>query len=163
MRHVLSGPQDLTFTDSAIDRVVHLWRSLGGEINYERCHDWMLVLRPVRWLGAILAAGARRRVIASGLVPVGALPIQAAGPRLLRLAYPVPPSDVDSEDATTASLAAHLPTLTQDMRLRVHYDHEYLDYVFSLVQNCAGPLVRRIVHRGGSDRLLCLRASPRRP
>lgn len=149
VRHVLSGPQDLTFTDSATERVVHLWRSLGGYMNYERCHDWMLVLRPVRWLGAILAAGARRRVIASGLVPVGALPIQAAGPRLLGLAHPAPAVDVHSEDATTASIVAHLPTLNEDVPLRVHYDHEYLDYLFTLVESCAGPLVRRIVRREG--------------
>jgi hypothetical protein len=149
LRQALAGPQDLTWTDSATDRVLRLWRSLGGHMNYSRCYSWMFVLKPLRWLGAVLSAGARRRLITSGLVPVGALPIQAAGPRLVRLAYPAPPSDVDAEDATVATMVAHLPTVTRDMRLRPDYDQPYLEHLLAQVEASTGPVVRRIVHRGG--------------
>jgi hypothetical protein len=150
LRQVLTGPQDLTWTDSATDRVLRLWRSLGGHMNYARCYGWMFVLKPIRWLGAVAGAGIRRRVVESGLVPVGALPVQAAGPRLVRMAFPDLPSDVDSERATTTSIVEQLPIVNRDMRLQVEYDQEYLDRHLRLVEQTSGPLVCRIVRRRGS-------------
>jgi hypothetical protein len=150
LRQVLSGPQDLTWTDSATDRVLRLWRSLGGHMNYARCYGWMFVLKPVRWVGAVAAAGLRRRVIESGLVPTGALPIHAAGPRLVRLAFPPLAADVEGVPATSASLVEHLPTLSREMRLRVDHDQEFLEYQLKLIERSWGGLVSRIVRRGGN-------------
>jgi hypothetical protein len=149
LRQALSGPQDLTWTDSATDRVLRLWRSLGGHMNYARCYSWMLVLKPVRWLGAVVGAAARRQAITSGLVPVGALPVQAAGPRLVRIAHPAPPADVVAEDATVAAMVEHLPTVTREMRLRPDYDQDYLEHLLAQVETSAGPVVQRIVYRDG--------------
>jgi hypothetical protein len=153
LRRLLSGPQDLTFTDSATDRVLQMWERFGGHQDHARCYDFMVVLRPVRWLSAITRAGARRRVVASGLAPVGALPIQAAGPRLLRLAshdLPLPDlaPDVEGQPAGAASIVEHLPAITRDMRLRVDYDREYLESLLALIERSAGPPVCRIVSRG---------------
>jgi hypothetical protein len=148
LRQALSGAQDLTWTDTATDRVLRLWRSLGGHMNYARCYSWMLVLRPVRWLGAVLGAAARRQVVTSGLVPVGGLPIQAAGPRVVRLAYPALEADVHAEDATVGAMVAHLPTVTRDVRLRPDYDQAYLEHLLGQVEAAAGPVTRRIVNRG---------------
>lgn len=153
LRRLLSGPQDLTFTDSATDRVLQMWERFGGHMDQARSYDFMVVLRPVRWLGSIVGAAARRRVVASGLAPVAALPIQAAGPRLLRLAshdLPLPdlPSDVSGEPATAASIVEHLPAITRDLHLRVDYDPEFLDHLLGLIKHSAGPPVCRIVRRG---------------
>ncbi len=155
LRRLLSGPQDLTFTDSATDRVLHMWRRFGGHMDHTRCYDFMVVLRPFRWLGAVLGASARRRVVASGLAPVGALPIQAAGPRLLRLASPTVslpalPPDVDGEPATAASIVEHLAAITRDLHLRMDYDQEYLDHLLALIERSVGPFVCRIVRRNGT-------------
>ena len=155
LRRLLSGPQDVTFTDSATDRVLQMWERFGGHQDHARCYDFMIVLRPVRWLGAIVGAGARRRLIASGLAPVGALPIQAAGPRLLRLAsneLPVPDShpDVEGEPAEAAAIVEHLPAIARDLRLRVDYDQGYLEHLLALIKRSDGPPVCRIVRRGGT-------------
>ncbi len=153
LRRLLSGAQDLTFTDSATDRVLQMWERFGGHMDHARSYDFMVVLRPGRWLGAIIRAGVRRRVVTSGLAPVGALPIQAAGPRLLRFAshdllLPDLPADVDGEPASAASIVEHLPAITRDVRLRVDYDQEYLDHLLALIERSAGPPVCRIVRRG---------------
>jgi hypothetical protein len=152
LRRLLSGPQDLTFTDSATDRVLQMWERFGGHLDHARCYDFMIVLRPVRWLGAVARASARRRVVGSGLAPVGALPIQAAGPRLLRLAshdlpWPDPSPDVEGRPASAATLVEHLPTITPEVRLRVDYDQEYLGFQLALIERSAGSLVCRIVTR----------------
>ena len=155
LRQVLSGPQDLTWTDTATDTVMHLWQSFGGDMDYSRCYDWMLVLKPLRWLGAIARAGARPQergrfqAVADRLAPVGALPVQAAGPRLVRRAFPAPVPWVDSEAASPASIVAQPLTVAKDARLRVDHDEAYLDHLFKLLDSSAGPLVSRIVRRRG--------------
>lgn len=155
LREVLSGPQDFTWTDSATDTVLHLWQSMGGVVDYPRCCDWMLVLRPVRWTGAIAKmgvqrrAGGRMRAVASGLMPVGAFPVQAAGPRLVRRGSPHPAPNVDSETATPASIVAQLPITTRDARLWVDHDEPYLDQLLGLIESSTAPVVRRIVRRRG--------------
>jgi hypothetical protein len=155
LRKILAGPQDVTWTDSASDTVLALWESLGGVMDYSRCSNWMLVLKPFRWLGAIVRAGARPRAnsrlhaIAEQAVPVGGIPVHAAGPRLLAPAFPAPASDVDSESATAASIVAHLPAIAGEARLRVDHDEAYLEHLLTLVNASAGPLVSRIVRRRG--------------
>jgi hypothetical protein len=155
LRKILAGPQDVTWTDSASDTVLRLWEGLGGEMDYSRSASWMLVLKPFRWLGAIAKAGARPgegdrlRAIADEVVPVGGIPVQAAGPRLVSPAFPAPASDVDSEGATAAAIVADLPAIAGDVSLRVDHDQAYLDHLLRLVQASAGPLVSRIVRRQG--------------
>ncbi len=155
LRKILSGPQDVTWTDSATDTVMRLWASLGGEVDYSRSYSWMLVLRPFRWLHAIVGAGVRPqargrlRGIADQLVPVGGLPVQAAGPRLMPSAFPAPASATDSEEATAALIVANLPNIAGDARIRIDHDQAYLDHLLALLGASAGPLVSRMVRRGG--------------
>ena len=150
LRQMLSGPQDLSWTDTATDAVVRMWRGFGGQIDHTRTCDWMLVLKPFRWAGTILRARARRQALGRRLAPVGAVPVQATGPRLMPRAFPPPSPDVRSEAATAEAIVAQLPALTGHMRLRVDYDQAHLDHLFAQVEAAVGPLVRRLVHRGGS-------------
>lgn len=149
LRRAISGPQDLSWSDFTTETVVRWWRMLGGHVDYPRSHDWMLVLHPVRWVGAMLSAGARGQARGSGLAPVRALPAQAAGRRLVPRAFPPLPTGVDGEPATAALIAEHLPTIARDIRLRVDYDEAQLDHLFAHIEASADPLVRRLVRRGG--------------
>lgn len=172
---VLRGPQELSFSDSATDAVMRIWRTLGGYIDYARTCDWMLVLRPARWVSGVLRTAARRQPVGRALVPVGALPFQALGSSVLRQAQAERAPDVVGEPATTAAIVEHLPSLTARVRLVVDYDAEHLDHLFLQVEDFWGPSVRRLVRRGdrpvgwyayvpkagGTSRVLHLAALPR--
>jgi GNAT superfamily N-acetyltransferase len=147
---VLSGPQALTWADSATDAVAGVYRIHGGHLDHARACDWMLVLRPFRWLGGLVAAAARRERVTHRMhVPVGALPAQAAGPRVLRRAFPESAGDVVGADATVAEIVDHVPALNHRRRLWVDHDEEQLDHLFRLVETFRRPLVHRLVRRSG--------------
>jgi GNAT superfamily N-acetyltransferase len=149
LSRILAGPQAVTWADSATEAVARVYGIFGGHADYVRACDWMLVVRPLRWLRGIAAAAARREALSRRtFVPVGAVPVQAAGPRLLKAAYPELPPDVRSEDATAAAIAEHVPALNRRRRIWVDHDAEQLDHLFRLVEMFDRPLVRRLVRRG---------------
>ncbi len=150
LREAFAGPQDVTWTDSANDVVVRLWLAQGGFLDYTRCCDWMLVLKPLNWAGGVLAAKARRDRVARNLAPVGALPIQAAGPRLLGRWHPAPEPEVSSEEATAEEIVAALPTITRDFSLRVDYDAPHLEHLLGQVQATDSPVEHSLVRRAGA-------------
>jgi hypothetical protein len=193
----LSGAQDLTWSDGASDPVAAVFRTFGGQIDHARTCDWMLVLRPVTWIrsiaGATLRRSAREQAALRSLVPVGALPLQAAGPRLVHHALPestvgtsreeLAAAGITSEDATAAMIVEQLPMLNKDLRLWVDYDEAHLQHLFGLVKafggldSFKGPLVCRLVRRGdrtigwyayvvrkgGASRVLHIHAHKREP
>jgi GNAT superfamily N-acetyltransferase len=176
LSRILSGPQAVTWADSATDAVAAVYRIMGGHLDFVRACDWMLVLRPVRWLSGIAVAAARREAVSRRtFVPVGAVPVQAVGPRLLRQAHPEPARDVRGEDASAAIIAEHVPALNKQRRVWVDHDEAQLDHLFRLVEALRGPLVRRLVRRderpigwyayllrhGGASRVLHLAAPER--
>lgn len=145
---LLAGDQDLTWSDTATEPVLRMWQSYGGHPDHARACDWMLVLSPVRWLGSLIGATARRRPLGREVLPVGALPFQAAGPRLARRAHPGPDPDIASEPASVTAIAEELPALASRLSLRVDHDAGYLDYVFSQIEATRGErLIRRLVRR----------------
>lgn len=149
MRRLLSGPQELTFSDTANDIVLRIWRAFGGHADHARACDWMLVLHPGRWLLAVLRTAARHERLWRELMPVGSLPAQAAGPRLLRRAFPPPESDISGEPAAPADVVECLPELMRGMQLRPDYDEPYLSHVFRLLGAREGPVTCRLVRRSG--------------
>ncbi len=150
LSRVLAGPQAVTWADSATEAVGRVYGIFGGHLDQARASDWLLVLRPVRWLRGIAGAAMRREAASSRtFVPVGALPAQAAGPRLLGRAFPEPPADVTGEDASAATIAQHVAALNKQRRVWVDHDETQLDHLFRLVETYRGPLVRRLVRRGG--------------
>jgi hypothetical protein len=95
------------------------------------------------------------------LVPVGALPFQAIGFRIMRRALPMPAvataataAGVTGEDANGATIVEHLPALNKHLRVWVDHDEEHLEHLFQLVKSFngldsfKGPLVCRLVRRG---------------
>ena len=148
MRRLLSGPQDLTWVDSATDLVTRMWRAFGGEVDLARAVDWMLVLRPLRWTAGIAAGLARERKIRRRLAPVAALPFQAAGRRLATRAFPEPEISVTGGDATAAEIAEALPEINRGIRLRVGYEAEDLEHQLGRIRVAAGEVDHRLVHDG---------------
>ena len=144
---LLSGAQDVSWSDSANEVVARMWRTFGGHLDHARLLDWMLVLRPGRWFGGVLAKGVRGRSLGRSDVPVGALPLHAAGPRLAPRAFPVPDPDIRGEDAGAAAIVEHLPEMMRGVELRVDYGESHLEHLFAQVEAASGPLVHRLVRR----------------
>ncbi|MBX5468717.1 MAG: hypothetical protein IRZ21_02325 [Thermoleophilaceae bacterium] len=144
VRGLLSGPQELTWSDSGVEVVVRLFRLLGGHPDHSRACDWMLVLRPGRWLRRIVSQAMRGRRLRRDLVPVGALPAQAAG----RWRRERAPAEVTSEEAGAAELVAHLPEVTRGVRLRPDYSEARLEAQLALVRSAGRPVVSRLVRVG---------------
>lgn len=63
LNHVLRGPQDLIWTDSATDRVRLLWRRLGGEVARVQSLRWTLDTRPSRAALSGVAGSATTRAM----------------------------------------------------------------------------------------------------
>lgn len=147
IRRVLNGPQELSWSDGTTEGVVKIWRSFGGAPDYVRACDFLLVLRPVRWARATVAAGMRRSLSREEL-PVLGLPFQAAGHRIARRAYPEPDPEVSGADVDTATVIERMSEMDSSLRVRVDHDREYLDHMFALVEKFAEPMVRRLVSRG---------------
>lgn len=149
LKRLLSGPQDLSWSDTANDVVARMWRLLGGYGDHGRACDWMLVLRPGRWVGSALWSLVRRRGVRRDVVPVGALPLHAAGSRLVARAFPRREPGVAGKLASVEEITEHAPMLAERGWVRVAHDAAYLEHVFALVERTTGPLVRRLVRRAG--------------
>jgi hypothetical protein len=143
---LLRGPQDLTWSDSANDPVVRIWRTFGGRLDHARACDWMLVLRPASWMTSAVRRLARRRPIGRAQIPVAALPAHVIVARGRR--GDAAGSPAWSEDAGPGELIAALGDGTARWRsVSVAHDEEHLDHVFSLIRRAQGRLICRIVRR----------------
>lgn len=153
----LSGPQAFTWSDGTIDAVAAIFRTFGGQIDHVRSCDWVLGLRPTRWLFSVVAGSAPRSERASrrALVPVGGFPFQSLGRRVFRSAFPGPFPGLTSEDADASTIVEHLLDLNKDNRLWVDHDEAHLEHMFGLVrrfgglESFKGTLHCRLVRRNG--------------
>src|SRR3954452_13172150 len=102
-RAALDGPQRLTYSDAASDLVVRLWRVLGGDVDNARSSDWVIALRPWRWLGGLALSMTRRAEFDTTAVPLHVLWRRTR--RGLLAADPA----VRGERADAAALAGALP------------------------------------------------------
>jgi hypothetical protein len=142
---LLTGPQELTWSDSMNRAVARMWQTFGGHLDHSRACDWMLVLRPRPWLRSNVAEVARRRRIARERIPVGAVPLQALRRHGPRGAEP----GVEGHDATAEEIVEVMPSLTARLRLFVDYDVAHLEHLRDLIVAREGGLVCRIVQRRG--------------
>jgi len=145
-----AGGQELTWSDMATEGVVRIWRTFGGHVDHARAYEWMLALRPARWLGSIAAARARRRPIGRDFVPVAAFPFQAIAARVSKRIEIDLPEGVVGEDARTESLIEAMPLISRRLKLWVEHDREHLDHLFGLIESFyETELVRRLVRQNG--------------
>lgn len=157
LRTLLSGPQEFTFTDTALDAVARAWSRLGGIPDPARSSDWMLALgpasfalRPIRRARAMARAKAGHEEAWRQLVPIPALPLQAAGRRAVAGAFPEVTAGVGSDPATAAEIAENGPSISRGVAMRRLHDEAGLAHVFDLIERTTGDaVVRRLVRREG--------------
>jgi hypothetical protein len=142
---LVSGPQDLTWSDSATETVTRIWRMYGGFFDHTRACDWMLVLRPLGWLRSWARAAVRRDRYDRELIPVGAFPFHTVA----RREKGSPDGNVKGEDVSPAQIVEHLPAILRDVRVRVDYDEPHLTHLFAQIRAKRGELVTRMVRIGG--------------
>ena len=145
---LLKGPQELSWSDSATDFVVRAWRTFGGGVDHVRAADFMIVLRPLRWIGGIASARVRGREVGRSLMPVGALPAHAAGARISGHEPPGPAPGFAGEDTDAATIAAALAAIGKRIRVAVDWDEHQLASTFRRVEALGGTLTTRLVRRG---------------
>lgn len=143
LRRLLSGPQELTWSDTANEIVARMWRAFGGQRDNARACDWMLVLRPAGWVGNWAEAGLRRRPIGRETIPVAALPFQPFAKRRRP-----PARGIESVDASAAEVIAELPALRREFVASVDYDREHLEQLFGQLRARGHEVVCRLVRRG---------------
>jgi hypothetical protein len=141
---LLGGPQVLTWSDSATKVVAKIWRTYKGELDHTRACDWMLVLRPVGWIGSWARAAIKRDGLDRSVVPVGAFPFHT----IARPEAMTAPAGVYGEDASVAEIVEKLPKLTARTRLRVDYDQSHLEHLFGVIRSRGGELICRLVRHG---------------
>jgi hypothetical protein len=156
---VLSGPQAFTWSDGTIDAVAAIFRAYGGHIDHVRSCDWVLGLRPARWLLSVITGSAAQarseHASRRALVPVGGFPLQSLGRRVFRSAFPGPFPGVTGEDADAAAIVEHLSFINKDKRLWIDHDEAHLEHMFGLVrafgglESFKGTLHCRLVRRNG--------------
>ena len=78
IRHVLSGPQDLSLADSANDGGRKVWEGAGGKIAVLYSMDWIRPIQPFAY-GAVLFSQKMNRFGLKSLTRVGQL-VDALGP-----------------------------------------------------------------------------------
>ena len=147
---LLSGPQDITWSDSTTDIVVRAWRAFGGSVDHARSTDFMLVLHPAKWARRIFGARIRGHRVGRDLMPVGAFPAQAVGRWISNREMPVLESGFMGQDADPNAIVEALPAISQRLRVGVEWDTEALDLTFQQIEALGGKLSTRVVHRGRS-------------
>lgn len=143
-RRLLLAGQDFTYTDTASDEAVRMCRVFGGDLDHARCCDWMITLRPARWLSRLAIATARRQRLHWD-VPVRALALKP--PR--RGGKPETPAGIAGVDTDAAGIVAALAKIKDGPRLRVDYEEAQLGYLLREVEEHFGGLTARVVHREG--------------
>jgi len=128
LRALLSGRQDLTFTDAATKTVRQMWERLGGRAVHLGCLYFVRLFRP--W--QLACDRARDRFSLGPLVA----PLKLGAAVLDRVSGSVAPGafvprelDGEAEPLAPADMIEYLPVITE-ARLHVNYDLAYLEWVF---------------------------------
>jgi hypothetical protein len=146
LRSFLTGPQDLSFSETANDVSQRMWEKAGGERLPATSLDWLRVLRPTGFAVAIagkafgparifrpVASGLDRLIAASGRNPLPSVN-EATGLR--------------EADATSAEIAAIIPKLSDSYALHPDWQMPGLPRLLAHAESKEryGKLYRRIVY-----------------
>ena len=151
VRAFLTGPQDLSLSDTANDTSRRILEGLGGSTSMIHSLAWLRPLRPCRDLASRLARGWG---IAGRAAALAARPLVAAGDavaaRMQDGAARRPAGSV--QPLTSALMLAHLDVLAS-RRLRPVYESGSLDWLLEQVaeKRQFGTLERGLVRGGAGD------------
>lgn len=141
LRSFLSGPQDLSLTETTNQISMTMWRKLGGQVVANRSLNWIRVLRPMSWL----VTAAARRAPWFGLLRGPASLFDMVSAR--RLAPQSAPNS-SGEDVDPSALSPIVRDIAQSFALHPDFDEAALAF---LLEHAArkeryGELIARIVH-----------------
>lgn len=133
LRVFLSGPQDLSISETANDISVALWRRLGGAVLAQYSLDWLRILRPA---GFVVDRAASRlpvfglfRSLAGGFDRLFTNHPGKSGPRWSSLGRNVElPRGLSVDLIETQAFAAAFDQLTRHIRLRPDFKAAELDH-----------------------------------
>jgi hypothetical protein len=146
---LLGAGQDLTWSESADDIVVRIWRLSRGDVDGSRAYDWMIILRPGGWARRLATGAIRTRSVDRSQLPVGALPVHAVARGRIRKRIGDELDQVTSEPAEPEAIESELGPLNRGVRLYVAHDADHLRSVFGVIEGTGHRLVRRIVRHAG--------------
>jgi len=125
----LSGPQDLTITDTASAAVRRMWEGLGGATAFTSCVGWIRVLKP--WA---FASDYRRRSREARPEPANPTPLlrplDAVASRLGSRWLGVRTPDTQRSELTAADVVGGVRELAASLRLLPDYDIAFVDWIF---------------------------------
>ncbi|MBA2475190.1 MAG: hypothetical protein H0V40_04445 [Actinobacteria bacterium] len=146
MREYLGGPQDLTITDGATDRVRQMWGLVGGVTSQLRSLSWTKVFRPAGFVGDRLLDRRHQTGLLRLLRPAWAAP-DALLSRLPTRTFATKEPRGGVERLGIETMLACLPAIVAPLRLYPDYDAPYLEWLFGELARVegGGELVARLV------------------
>jgi len=146
LRAYLTGPQDLSISETANPISFGMWQKLGGQMVAGRSMEWVRVLQP---LTLAATAGARRLPLLRAFRPVTALLDRAAG----LLIPPLPEAFASAgQDVTPAGLSDVVREIAASYALRPDFDAAALGFLISHAarkEDRGTPLARIVQDRRG--------------
>ena len=151
-RAFLTGPQDLSLSDTANEPARLLWESVGGSVSVTHSLSWTRALRPCRHYASRASSGGAVRRLAwltarPLLVVADALATRLGG----SLVQHAPPGSTEPLDA--AVMAATLPRLLGPRALRPVYEDGSLAWLLDQAADKRqfGELRQRLVRGPGGE------------
>lgn len=148
LRDVLSGPQDLSFTETSNDLSTALWRKVNGHVLPDYSLEWLRILRPA----SFIVDRAAERLPAARLITPLLRPIDAwAQRRKSDWAGYVPETGhadaFNDADVSEDEAAELIPTFLRQFALRPQWDAERLRYMLAEARQKAlhGERILRVV------------------
>lgn len=155
LRAFLSGPQDLSFSETANDISQRMWERVGGERLPTISLDWLRILRPAGFAVAAMGRSFRPawmlRPAASGVDRV----IEAAGAN--RFLPTGELSGFHDADATHEEMLELVPALSQSYQLRPDWQSPALPLLLAHAEakERFGRLYRRVVYSRAGAPVAC--------
>ncbi|MDN5852083.1 MAG: hypothetical protein L0K86_04400 [Actinomycetia bacterium] len=133
-RRLLSGPQDLTLSDGATEYMRRIWTGLGGDTAVASSISWTKVLRPAA-AATFLTDRVERRGLTRTLRAIGPTADEISRRVLRRVLNGLPQRpDSIAEALTPDLLLAQVAHAHPRPRIHLDYDHEFLAWLFDLLQ-----------------------------
>lgn len=153
MRSFLSGPQDVSISETASDVSAGMWTKLRGTVLRDYSLDYMRILRP----GGFLAAQARARTGLAAPLALLARPLdgmlerRAAGDELKWWAYAAAPDKLTDAPIESDALTALIPGFIENFDIRPDWSPEILARMLADAahKSAFGPLTQQVVTAPG--------------
>lgn len=154
MRAFLSGPQELSFSETSNVLAQKMWEKAGGSGVPAYSMEWFRILKPAGFALALLEGSTPA---AKALRPIG-----WAADRLINAAhlksFDVPPPLLRADgEAEPEAFAAAVAELSADYELRPRWEPASLRYILQHAANKRrhGRMIRRIVHDRAGNAIGC--------